>query len=69
MAVVGPREVEQHTPLSSALRLLKSELLAAIKAATRQAVRDDCSRALVAIENAKRLLTQQPRGGNTFFAG
>jgi hypothetical protein len=49
--------------------LLAQELRSAMDTATKQAVRDECARALVAIEDAKRLLAQRPRPGDAFFSG
>jgi hypothetical protein len=49
--------------------LLEQELRDAIDTSTTQAVRDECSRALVAIHDAMRILAQSPRAGDTFFAG
>jgi hypothetical protein len=47
--------------------LLAQELRAAMDATTTEVVRDACARALVSIEEAKRLLAQPPGPGDSFF--
>jgi hypothetical protein len=49
--------------------LLEQELTALMNATSKQAVRDECARALTAIEDAKRLLDRAPRSGDTFYSG